>query len=81
MGEIKRYLEKTSKRFQISNRRSAQRHLRKDEALTINSYLEEVAEIMKIQAKCWIPEGLHVIRNEDDVWGSTTPAGVEDAEI
>ena len=80
MREIKRFW-KTSQRFQISNRRSAQRHLRKDEALTINYYLEEVAEIMKIQAKCWIPEGLHVIRNEDDVWGSTTPDGVEEAEI
>ena len=36
---------------------------------------------MKIQAKCRIPEGLHVYRNKNDVWGSTTPAGVEEAEI
>lgn len=36
---------------------------------------------MKIQAKCRIPVGLHVYRNKNDVWGSTTPAGVEEAEI
>jgi hypothetical protein len=38
-----------------------------NEAPTITYYLEEVAEIMNIQAKSLIPEGLHVYRNEGDV--------------